>query len=175
MLLLSVVLAIAPGYCYSAAKAAWPDDACRRPSNARLWRGTVKLSFRRADFECRSGFQRDGRAARDPGRQPASAVRSASSSPGGLASPPHTRHFDGRAYYRDLFIDETIGWLPDQRIQQNADDVDIFATAGARRPRRYLLTSNGGDQHALLFGAETRSIISVISFTAILCGNLGTP
>ena len=33
---------------------------------------------------------------------------------------------DGRAYYRDLFIDNTID-NPDQRIQQ---DVDIF-TAGA--------------------------------------------
>ena len=33
---------------------------------------------------------------------------------------------DGRAYYRDLFIDKTID-NPDQRIQQ---DVDIF-TAGA--------------------------------------------
>ena len=71
----------------------------------------------------------------------------------------------GRAYYRDLFIDNTID-NPDQRIQQ---DVDIF-TAGMGG-----LTNvpQNDTTNTLLFGA-VKSVVSVISFAAILW-NLSGP
>jgi len=65
----------------------------------------------------------------------------------------------GRAYYRDLFIDETID-NPDQRIQQ---DVDIFTAGAGGTPN----APSNGTGSTLLFGA-VQSVISVISFTAIL-------
>ncbi|QUR67578.1 ABC transporter ATP-binding protein/permease [Mycobacterium spongiae] len=71
----------------------------------------------------------------------------------------------GRAYYRDLFIDETID-NPDQRIQQ---DVDIFTAGAGGTPN----APSNGTGTTLLFGA-VQSIISVISFTAILW-NLSGP
>lgn len=73
---------------------------------------------------------------------------------------------DGRAYYRDLFIDDTID-NPDQRIQQ---DIDIF-TAGniAGTPN----TPANGTKQTLLFGA-VNAVASVISFAAILW-NLSGP
>ena len=73
---------------------------------------------------------------------------------------------DGRAYYRDLFIDNTID-NPDQRIQQ---DVDIFTTNAGGTPN---IPSNGTGS-TLLFGA-VNAVASVISFAAILwnlSGNL---
>ncbi|MGZ4529019.1 MAG: ABC transporter ATP-binding protein/permease [Mycobacterium sp.] len=73
---------------------------------------------------------------------------------------------DGRAYYRDLFIDNTID-NPDQRIQQ---DIDIFTTNAGGTPN---IPSNGTGS-TLLFGA-VNAVASVISFTAILwnlSGNL---
>lgn len=75
-----------------------------------------------------------------------------------------TRHLtddwlDGRAYYRDLFIDDTID-NPDQRIQQ---DVDIFTAGVGPTPN---IPSNE-TQNTLLFGA-VRAVASVISFAAIL-------
>jgi vitamin B12/bleomycin/antimicrobial peptide transport system ATP-binding/permease protein len=66
---------------------------------------------------------------------------------------------DGRAYYRDLFIDNTID-NPDQRIQQ---DVDIFTTGVGGTPN---IPSNGTTS-TLLLGA-VHAVVSVISFTAIL-------
>jgi putative ATP-binding cassette transporter len=66
---------------------------------------------------------------------------------------------DGRAYYRDLFIDNTID-NPDQRIQQ---DIDIFTAGAGGTPN---IPSNGTGS-TLLFGA-VQSVVSVISFTAIL-------
>lgn len=66
---------------------------------------------------------------------------------------------DGRAYYRDLFIEEPID-NPDQRIQQ---DVDVF-TAGVGG------TANAPGNQAqgmLLFGA-VHAIAAVISFASIL-------
>ncbi|SON62979.1 Vitamin B12 transport ATP-binding protein BacA [Mycobacterium simulans] len=72
---------------------------------------------------------------------------------------------DGRAYYRDLFIDETID-NPDQRIQQ---DVDIFTAGSGGTPNQ----PANGTASTLLFGA-VQSIISVISFTAILWKLSGT-
>jgi vitamin B12/bleomycin/antimicrobial peptide transport system ATP-binding/permease protein len=74
---------------------------------------------------------------------------------------------DGRAYYRDLFIDNTID-NPDQRIQQ---DIDIF-TANAS-PSTPNIPSNS-TLNTLLFGA-VNAVASVISFAAILwnlSGNL---
>jgi vitamin B12/bleomycin/antimicrobial peptide transport system ATP-binding/permease protein len=74
---------------------------------------------------------------------------------------------DGKAYYRDLFIDKTID-NPDQRIQQ---DIDIF-TANAT-PSTPNIPSNG-TLNTLLFGA-VNAVASVISFAAILwnlSGNL---
>lgn len=67
---------------------------------------------------------------------------------------------DGRAYYRDLFIDNTID-NPDQRIQQ---DVDIFTTAATDG-----LTNkpSNGTTDTLLFGA-VNAVASVVSFAAIL-------
>jgi vitamin B12/bleomycin/antimicrobial peptide transport system ATP-binding/permease protein len=66
---------------------------------------------------------------------------------------------DGRAYYRDLFIDNTID-NPDQRIQQ---DVDIFTAGAGGTPN---IPSNGTTT-TLLLGA-VHAVVSVISFTAIL-------
>ncbi len=66
---------------------------------------------------------------------------------------------DGRAYYRDLFIDRTID-NPDQRIQQ---DVDIFTAGAGSTPN---IPSNGTTD-TLLFGA-VNAVASVISFAAIL-------
>ncbi len=66
---------------------------------------------------------------------------------------------DGRAYYRDLFIDNTID-NPDQRIQQ---DVDIFTTGVGGAPN----TPSNGTTTTLLLGA-VHAVVSVISFTAIL-------
>jgi vitamin B12/bleomycin/antimicrobial peptide transport system ATP-binding/permease protein len=66
---------------------------------------------------------------------------------------------DGRAYYRDLFIDNTID-NPDQRIQQ---DVDIFTTGVGGTPN----TPSNGTTTTLLLGA-VHAVVSVISFTAIL-------
>ncbi|GFG75991.1 ABC transporter ATP-binding protein/permease [Mycobacterium botniense] len=66
---------------------------------------------------------------------------------------------DGRAYYRDLFIDNTID-NPDQRIQQ---DIDIFTAGAGGTPN---IPSNGTGS-TLLFGA-VESVVSVFSFTAIL-------
>jgi putative ATP-binding cassette transporter len=65
----------------------------------------------------------------------------------------------GKAYYRDLFIDETID-NPDQRIQQ---DVDIFTTGAGGTTN---IPSNGA-RNILLFGA-VHAVASVISFAAIL-------
>jgi putative ATP-binding cassette transporter len=73
---------------------------------------------------------------------------------------------DGRAYYRDLFIDNTID-NPDQRIQQ---DIDIFTANAGGTPN---IPSNGTGS-TLLFGAVS-AVASVISFAAILwhlSGNL---
>ena len=66
---------------------------------------------------------------------------------------------DGRAYYRDLFIDKTID-NPDQRIQQ---DVDIFTAGVGGTPN---IPSNATTT-TLLFGA-VNAVASVISFAAIL-------
>jgi vitamin B12/bleomycin/antimicrobial peptide transport system ATP-binding/permease protein len=66
---------------------------------------------------------------------------------------------DGRAYYRDLFIDDTID-NPDQRIQQ---DVDIFTAGVGGTPN---IPSNATTT-TLLFGA-VNAVASVISFAAIL-------
>ncbi len=73
---------------------------------------------------------------------------------------------DGKAYYRDLFIDKTID-NPDQRIQQ---DIDIFTANAGGTPN---IPSNGTGS-TLLFGA-VNAVASVISFAAILwnlSGNL---
>ncbi|MBW0012364.1 ABC transporter ATP-binding protein/permease [Mycobacterium sp.] len=73
---------------------------------------------------------------------------------------------DGKAYYRDLFIDNTID-NPDQRIQQ---DIDIFTANAGSTPN---IPSNGTG-NTLLFGA-VNAVASVISFAAILwnlSGNL---
>jgi vitamin B12/bleomycin/antimicrobial peptide transport system ATP-binding/permease protein len=73
---------------------------------------------------------------------------------------------DGRAYYRDLFIDNTID-NPDQRIQQ---DVDIFTANVGGTPNN----PANGTGSTLLFGA-VNAVASVISFAAILwklSGNL---
>ncbi|WP_156689972.1 ABC transporter ATP-binding protein/permease [Mycobacterium sp. Marseille-P9652] len=66
---------------------------------------------------------------------------------------------DGRAYYRDLFIDHTID-NPDQRIQQ---DIDIFTANAGGTPN----TPSNGTGNTLLFGA-VNAVASVISFAAIL-------
>ncbi|MFV8315511.1 ABC transporter ATP-binding protein/permease [Mycobacterium sp. 23] len=71
----------------------------------------------------------------------------------------------GRAYYRDLFIDETID-NPDQRIQQ---DIDIFTAGTGNGPNQ----PGTGTGSILLFGA-VQSVISVVSFTAILWNLSGT-
>jgi putative ATP-binding cassette transporter len=66
---------------------------------------------------------------------------------------------DGKAYYRDLFIDNTID-NPDQRIQQ---DVDIFTANAGGTPNN----PSNGTGSTLLFGA-VNAVASVISFAAIL-------
>jgi vitamin B12/bleomycin/antimicrobial peptide transport system ATP-binding/permease protein len=66
---------------------------------------------------------------------------------------------EGKAYYRDLFIDNTID-NPDQRIQQ---DIDIFTANVGGTPN---IPSNGTGS-TLLFGA-VNAVASVISFAAIL-------
>ncbi len=72
---------------------------------------------------------------------------------------------EGRAYYRSRFIDGTID-NPDQRIQQ---DIDVLTAGVGGVPN---LPSNGtGD--VLVFGA-VRSVLSVVSFTAILWNLSGT-
>ena len=71
----------------------------------------------------------------------------------------------GHAYYRARFIDETID-NPDQRIQQ---DIDVF-TAGAGATTN---VPNIGTSQTLLFGA-VHSVVSVVSFTAILWNLSGT-
>ncbi|MDD4868739.1 MAG: SbmA/BacA-like family transporter, partial [Mycobacterium sp.] len=71
-----------------------------------------------------------------------------------------------KAYYRDLFIDNTID-NPDQRIQQ---DIDIFTANAGGTPN---IPSNGTGT-TLLFGA-VNAVASVLSFAAILwhlSGNL---
>jgi vitamin B12/bleomycin/antimicrobial peptide transport system ATP-binding/permease protein len=71
----------------------------------------------------------------------------------------------GHAYYRARFIDETID-NPDQRIQQ---DIDVF-TAGAGATTN---VPTIGTHQTLLFGA-VHSVVSVISFAAILWNLSGT-
>ena len=66
---------------------------------------------------------------------------------------------EGKAYYRDLFIDHTID-NPDQRIQQ---DIDIFTANVGGTPN---IPSNGTG-NTLLFGA-VNAVASVLSFAAIL-------
>ena len=66
---------------------------------------------------------------------------------------------DGHAYYRGRFIDSSID-NPDQRIQQ---DIDIFTTGVGANPNQ----PSFGTGSILLFGA-VESVVSVISFTAIL-------
>ncbi|SOX54118.1 ABC transporter ATP-binding protein/permease, partial [Mycobacterium ahvazicum] len=65
----------------------------------------------------------------------------------------------GKAYYRDLFIDNTID-NPDQRIQQ---DIDIFTANAGGTPNN----PSNGTGGTLLFGA-VNAVASVISFAAIL-------
>ncbi len=65
----------------------------------------------------------------------------------------------GRAYYRDFFIGETVD-NPDQRIQQ---DVDIFTAGVGGTPNH---PSNGATT-TLLFGA-VNAVASLVSFSAIL-------
>lgn len=72
---------------------------------------------------------------------------------------------DGRAYYRNRFIDDGID-NPDQRIQQ---DIDIFTTGTGPQTN----TPTVGTTTTLLFGAVT-SIVSVASFGPILW-NLSGP
>ena len=71
----------------------------------------------------------------------------------------------GRAYYRDLFIDNTID-NPDQRIQQ---DVDIFTAGIGSSPN----IPQNDTTSTLLFGA-VKAVVSVISFAAILWNLSGT-
>ena len=66
---------------------------------------------------------------------------------------------DGRAYYRDLFIDNTID-NPDQRIQQ---DIDIFTAGVGGTPNTPVQRDA---EHPAIRGRQ--SVVSVISFTAIL-------
>jgi len=72
---------------------------------------------------------------------------------------------EGRAYYRGRFIDSTID-NPDQRIQQ---DIDVLTAGAGSTPN---LPSNGTGS-VLLFGA-VQSVLSVVSFTAILWNLSGT-
>jgi len=72
---------------------------------------------------------------------------------------------DGKAYYRARFIDDTID-NPDQRIQT---DIDIFTAGVGPLPN----TPNNTSAATLLFGAVS-SIVSMVSFTAILWNLSGT-
>jgi putative ATP-binding cassette transporter len=72
---------------------------------------------------------------------------------------------EGRAYYRGRFIDSTID-NPDQRIQQ---DIDVLTAGVGSTPN---LPSNGTGS-VLVFGA-VQSVLSVVSFTAILWNLSGT-
>jgi putative ATP-binding cassette transporter len=72
---------------------------------------------------------------------------------------------DGKAYYRNRFIDDTID-NPDQRIQA---DIDIFTAGVGPLPN----TPNNTTGSTLLFGA-IQSIANMISFTLILW-NLSGP
>ncbi|MBV8860904.1 MAG: ABC transporter ATP-binding protein/permease [Mycobacterium sp.] len=72
---------------------------------------------------------------------------------------------EGRAYYRGRFIDNTID-NPDQRIQQ---DIDVLTAGVGGTPN---MPSNGTSA-VLLFGA-VQSVLSVVSFTAILWNLSGT-
>jgi vitamin B12/bleomycin/antimicrobial peptide transport system ATP-binding/permease protein len=72
---------------------------------------------------------------------------------------------EGRAYYRARFIDSTID-NPDQRIQQ---DIDVLTAGVGPTPN---VPSNGTGS-VLLFGA-VQSVLSVVSFTAILWNLSGT-
>ncbi|OBI43359.1 multidrug ABC transporter ATP-binding protein, partial [Mycobacterium kyorinense] len=72
---------------------------------------------------------------------------------------------EGRSYYRGRFIDATID-NPDQRIQQ---DIDVFTTGVGATPN----VPSNGTASILLFGA-VQSLLSVISFTAILWNLSGT-
>ena len=66
---------------------------------------------------------------------------------------------DGKAYYRNRFIDDTID-NPDQRIQT---DIDIFTAGVGPLPN----TPNNTTGSTLLFGA-VNALAAMISFTAIL-------
>jgi vitamin B12/bleomycin/antimicrobial peptide transport system ATP-binding/permease protein len=66
---------------------------------------------------------------------------------------------DGRAYYRGMFIDDSID-NPDQRIQF---DIDVFTAVSGPQPNTPHQTSNG----TLPFGAIS-AMVSVVSFTAIV-------
>ncbi len=72
---------------------------------------------------------------------------------------------EGRAYYRGRFIDSTID-NPDQRIQQ---DIDILTANVGATPN----VPSNGTSSLLLFGA-INSMLSVVSFTAILWNLSGT-
>jgi vitamin B12/bleomycin/antimicrobial peptide transport system ATP-binding/permease protein len=72
---------------------------------------------------------------------------------------------EGRAYYRSRFIDGTID-NPDQRIQQ---DIDLLTAGVGGTPN---VPSNGTGS-VLVFGA-VQSVLSVVSFTAILWNLSGT-
>ncbi len=72
---------------------------------------------------------------------------------------------DGRAYYRQRFVDAPID-NPDQRIQQ---DIDVFTTGTGPETN----TPTVGTSTTLLFGA-VYSIVSVVAFTPILW-NLAGP
>ncbi len=72
---------------------------------------------------------------------------------------------EGRAYYRGRFIDGTID-NPDQRIQQ---DIDVLTAGVGGTPN---MPANGTSA-VLLFGA-VQSVLSVVSFTAILWNLSGT-
>jgi putative ATP-binding cassette transporter len=72
---------------------------------------------------------------------------------------------EGRAYYRARFIDGTID-NPDQRIQQ---DIDLLTAGVGGTPN---VPSNGTGS-VLVFGA-VQSVLSVVSFTAILWNLSGT-
>jgi putative ATP-binding cassette transporter len=65
----------------------------------------------------------------------------------------------GRAYYRDIFIGETVE-NPDQRIQQ---DVDIFTAGVGGTPNH----PSNGSTTTLLFGA-VNAVASLVSFAVIL-------
>ncbi len=72
---------------------------------------------------------------------------------------------EGRAYYRARFIDSTID-NPDQRIQQ---DIDTLTAGVGGTPN----VPSNGTGNLLVFGA-VQSVLSVVSFTAILWNLSGT-